>query len=92
MKQTIFREVCSYDIACYPLSMFNTEAAVDRYSSKEVFLTISQFSQKNTCVGFNQKEAPVQVVSWGYCNIFKNSFFYRTPLVDASVNTNFEYK
>ena len=30
------------------------------------------------------KETPTQVFSCEYCEIFKNSFFYRTPLVAAS--------
>ena len=63
------------------------EAAVGRCSSKKVFLKISQYSQKNTCVGvsFYCKETPAQVFSCEYCKIFKNSFFYRTPPVAASV-------
>ena len=32
-----------------------------------------------------EKETPRQVFSCEYCKIFKNSFFYRTPLVAASV-------
>ena len=39
------------------------------FQNNQVFLNISQYSQENTCVGV----------------AFKNSFFYRTPLVAASV-------
>ena len=31
------------------------------------------------------KETPAQVFSCEYCEIFNNSFFYRTPLVAATV-------
>ena len=40
------------------------------------------------------KETPRQVFSYEYCEVFKNSFFYRTPLVAASLTTkniNFDY-
>ena len=64
-----------------------SEAAVCRCSSKQVFLKISQYSQKIsvfeslfnkagtliTCV-FIKKEIPTQVFSCEYCEIFKNSF------------------
>ena len=33
---------------------------------------------------FYKKETPTQVFRCGYCDIFKNSFFYRTPPVAAS--------
>ena len=32
-----------------------------------------------------QKETPAQVFSCEYCEIFKNRFFYTTPLMAASV-------
>ena len=31
------------------------------------------------------KKSPTQVFSCEYCKLFKNSFFYRTPQVTASV-------
>ena len=31
-----------------------------------------------------QKEVPTQMYSCEYCNIFENSFLYRTPLMAAS--------
>ena len=57
--------------------------AVTRSCSK-VFLKISQYSQKKTCVGvFSNKVAalkpPTQVFFCEYCKIFKNNFFYRPP-------------
>ena len=33
------------------------------------------------------KETPRQVFSYEYCEIFKNRFFYRTPLVAASLTS-----
>ena len=64
-----------------------SEAAVRRCSSKQVFLKISQCSQKTpvfeslfnkagalkACI-FIKKEIPTQVSSCEYCEIFKNSF------------------
>ena len=69
------------------VQMSLSEAAVCRCSSKQVFLKISQCSQKisvfeslfnkagtlKTCV-FIKKEIPTQVFSCEYCEIFKNSF------------------
>ena len=50
---------------------------------KKVFLEISQNSQESTCarVPFLIK---LQVFSSEFCEIFKNTFFYRTPLVAVS--------
>ena len=44
------------------------------------------FSRSNQPEGLQlyQKETPTQVFSCEYCEILKNSFFYRTPLVAAS--------
>ena len=62
---------------------------------KKVFLEISQNSQENTCVrdsflikfikNFKKKESLAQVFSCEICEVSKNIFFYRTPLVAASV-------
>ena len=64
-----------------------SEEAIRRCSSKNAFLKISQYSQKNTCVrvSFYCKETPAQVFSCEYSEIFKNRFFYRTPPVASSV-------
>ena len=68
-------------------------------SSEQVFLKISQYSQENTCIGVSFvlgslywslkacnfiKETPTQVFSCKYREIFKNTFFDRTPLMAAS--------
>ena len=49
-----------------------------------MFLNILQNSQENTCarISFLIK---LQVFSCEFCEIFKNTFFYRTPPVAASV-------
>ena len=72
------------------------EAVVCRYSSKQVFLKVLQTSQESTCVGVFLKKTcrlkacnfikktPTQVFSCEVCEIFKNTFSYRTPLVTAS--------
>ena len=60
-----------------------------------VLLKVLQNSQEKTCarVSFNteacnfiKKETLVQVFSCEFCEIFKNTFFYRTPLADTSTN------
>ena len=54
---------------------------------KKVFLEISQNSQKNTCAqacNFIKKETLAQVFSCEFCQISKDTFSYRTPLVAAS--------
>ena len=74
-----------------------TEAVVQRCYVKKVFLEISQNSQENTCARvsffikfqagackFIKKETLAQVSSCEFCEISKNTFFYRTPLVAAS--------
>ena len=70
------------------------EADICRYSSKCVFLKISQTSQENTSVGVSfsrpsglqlyQKETPTQVFSYEICENFRNTFFYETRPVAAS--------
>ena len=73
-----------------------SEAVVQRCSVKKVFLEISQNSQKNSCtrVSFStklqasnviRKETLAQVFSCEFCEIFKNTFSYRTFPVAASV-------
>ena len=64
---------------------------------KKVFLEISHNSQEKTCVRisfltklqasackFIKKDSLAQVSSCEFCEISKNTFFYRTPLVAAS--------
>ena len=64
-----------------------------------VFLRISLYSQENNCVGVSSfikllasslqlyyKETPTQMFSCEFCEIFKNTFFQRTPLVAASAS------
>ena len=50
--------------------------------TKMMFLKISQVSQENTCVGVSN--TGVFLWNWNSCEVFKNTFFYRTPLVAAS--------
>ena len=67
------------------------EAVARRCSVKKVFLEISQNSQENTFarVSFLIKltfliKTLAQVFSFEFCEISKNTFFHRTPLVAAS--------
>ena len=68
-----------------------------RCSIRKVFLKISKNSQENTCASVSfliklqasacniiKKGILAQVYSVRFCEIFKNTFFYRTPLVAAS--------
>ena len=59
---------------------------------KKVFKEISQNSQENTCARvsffFINKETLAEVFSCEFCEISKNTFPYRTPLVAASANSN----
>ena len=68
------------------LLIFTSETDVRRCSVKKVFLEISQNPQENACAtcNFIKKEALAQVFSREYCEISKNTFYYRTPLVAAS--------
>ena len=86
---------------------FDAEAVVQRCSVKRVFLKNSKDSQENTCArvsfliklqtsgyDFIKKETPAQVLSCEFCEIFKNTFFYRTLPVAASVDAlhHFSFK
>ena len=52
---------------------------------KKVFLEILQNSQENFITkDFIKKETLAQVFSCEFCEISKNTFFHRTPLVSAS--------
>ena len=73
-----------------------TEAVVRWCSVKKVFLEIYQNSQESTCASdsfliklqacnFIKKESLVQAFSCEFGEISKKTFFYRTPLVAASV-------
>ena len=76
-----------------------SEAGTRWCSVRKLFLEISQNSQENNCVGvsflmksykpeackFIKKETPTQVLSFEFCEVFKNTFFCKTPLVAASV-------
>ena len=65
----------------------DSEAVARRCSVKKVFLKISQNLQENTFarVSFLIKiQALVQVISCEFCEISKNTFFYRTPPVATS--------
>ena len=69
------------------------EAVVRRSSVKKVFLKTAQNSRENTCAGVSfliklfKKETLAQVFSCEFCAISKITFYYRTPLVAASVYT-----
>ena len=60
------------------------EAVVRMCSVKKLFLKVSQYLQKNTCVGVSvEKETPTQVFSYEYYEIFKNTYFWK-PAANGS--------
>ena len=73
------------------LSILSHKIWVQKQSSgdvlqKKVFLEISKNSQENTCTrDFIKNASLAQVFS---CEFSKNTYFYRTPPVAASVNFN----
>ena len=82
--------------------VFQTEAVTRRCSVKKVFLKISQNSQENTrarvsfliklqaeACNLIKKETLAQVFSCEFCEIFKNTIFYRIHPVAASVRSTF---
>ena len=70
-----------------------TEAVAWRFSVKKVFLEILQNSQESNCArvllplacNFINKETLAQVFSNEFCEISKNTFYYRTHRVATSV-------
>ena len=72
-----------------------TKTVAQVFSSKEVFLEISQSSQENSCArisiliklktcNFIKIETMAQVFSCEFCEIYRKNFSYRTPPVTAS--------
>ena len=64
------------------------DAVVQGCSVKDVFFKNSQNLQGNTCAeacNFIKKETMTQLFSCELCEIFKNKFYYRIPLVASSV-------
>ena len=66
-----------------------SEAFSQRCSVKKMFLEISQNSQENTCSSglqlYSKKKTLAQVFSCEFCEVSKNTYSYKTPLVAASV-------
>ena len=85
-KQGWQKRAVMHKFECH-LLIFTSETVVRRCSVKKVFLEISQNPQENACAtcNFIIKEALAQVFSREYCEISKNTFYYRTSLVAASV-------
>ena len=76
----------------------NLEAVVQRFSVEKVFLKISQNSQEMPVSFLTKlqdwallkKDTLIHVFSCEFCEVFKNTFFYRAPLAATSVN--FRYR
>ena len=56
---------------CFPTGQLSLEVVARRWSTKK---------------GVIEKETLAQVFSCEFCEIFKNTIFYRTPLITASVS------
>ena len=72
-----------------------TEAVARRCSAKKLFLEISQDSRENNlCQSlFFKKEILAHVFSFEFCEISKNTYSYRRPLVAASeCSRNLEFE
>ena len=95
-ERTEFIFFMSHVTTDLPVSRQCSEAVVQRCYGKKMLLKISQNSQENTCgsLFFNKvlswglqlykKVTLAQVFSCKFCEISKNNFFKRTPLVAAS--------
>ena len=57
---------------------------IQRCSVRKMFIETSQNSQENTC----SEKTLTQVFFCEFCEISKNTFFHRTPLVAASGKLN----
>ena len=77
-----------------------SESVFPRCSVKKgVLRNFAKFTGKHLCqslffnkvAGFFKKETLIQVFSCEFCEIFKNNFFYRTPLVAASRKECFRF-
>ena len=79
-QHTVLRKLWFWSINHFP------ETVARRCSVKKVLSIISQNSQESTCQSllFIKLETLAQVFSCEFRKIFKNTFFYRTPLVAAS--------
>ena len=80
-------EIYACDCGLFNSSLY-VEAVVRRCSVKKLLIEILQNSQENTCarVSFSLKEETLaQMLSCEFCKISKNTFYYRTPLLAASV-------
>ena len=66
----------------YNFSMQKHLFTFSRFSSKYVFIKISQISQESTCVGVSFL---IELQACEIFKTFKQTFFYRTPLVATSV-------
>ena len=65
----------------------NSEAVAGKCSIKKMFLKISLNSQENVCVRVSEKKKTLwHRCFFKFCELFKNTFFYRTLPVSAFDN------
>ena len=89
MPESIFNKVVT---PCrLSLEYFETEAVAQRCSLKKMFLKISQNSQENTCprdsllIKLQARGSEEETLAY-VVQTFKNTYFYRTPLVESHKN------
>ena len=90
ISKSLFKKVV---IVCIKKSKFGTlrSSPPEVFCKKGVVRNVSKFTGKHLChslffnkVAGRKKEALARVFSCEFCEISKNTVFYRTPLVAAS--------
>ena len=90
ISKSLFKKVA---IVCIKKSKFGTlrSSPPEVFCKKGVVRNVSKFTGKHLChslffnkVAGRKKEALARVFSCEFCEISKNTVFYRTPLVAAS--------
>ena len=81
--------MCKIPIITVSISLlywfFRKTEAVEVFCKKGVLRNFAKLTGKHLCQSlFFKKETLAQVFSFEFCEISKNTYFYRTPLVDAS--------
>ena len=85
------KNICERLLLKISTSVTNSDAVVQRcVVKKSVLKNIGKFTVNHLCQNFFLIELQawtlVQVFSCEFCEISRNTFFYRTPLVAASAN------
>ena len=89
---SVFFCSCNFtSLLFYKQPVYKKGSRPDVFCEKGVLRNFAKFKGNHLAGGacnFIKKETLAQVFSCEYCEISKNTFFYRTPLVAASVISN----